>query len=275
MIVEGQVIGLVEMQSYRPQAYRQEDIELLSPVANQIGLAIQNARLYEAEHTQRKLAEALRDTAETLNSTLDLNEVLDRILANAGRMALYDAGDILMLDSDGMVSIARSRGYAERGLEEWVKARRFPLADFRSLREIVERGQPLAIPDTQAYDGWVDVPETRWIRSYICAPIRVKGQIVGFISLSSTIPGTYTSAHAQRLQTFANQSAIAIENARLFEEVLAGQERMRMLTQQLVSTQEEERKRIARELHDELGQALTAITFDLAAIQKQLPPKGP
>jgi PAS domain S-box-containing protein len=275
MIVEGQVIGLVEMQSYRPQAYRQEDIELLSPVANQIGLAIQNARLYEAEHTQRKLAEALRDTAETLNSTLDLNEVLDRILANAGRMALYDAGDILMLDSDGMVSIARSRGYAERGLEEWVKARRFPLADFRSLREIVERGQPLAIPDTQAYDGWVDVPETRWIRSYICAPIRVKGQIVGFISLSSTTPGTYTSAHAQRLQTFANQSAIAIENARLFEEVLAGQERMRMLTQQLVSTQEEERKRIARELHDELGQALTAITFDLAAIQKQLPPKGP
>jgi signal transduction histidine kinase len=276
LMVEEKLIGALFADNYsRIRVFGEHDLRLLQSLANQAAIAIENARLFEAERDQRELAEALRDAAETLSGTLDFDEVLDGILAGAGRVVSHDVADILMLDSAGMISIVRSRGYAEHGLEEWTRVQRFPLADFRSLRGIVESGQPIAIPDTQTYDGWVDVPETRWIRSYVCAPIRMKGRIVGFISLSSTTSGTYTSVQAQRLQSFANQAAIAIENARLFEEVQAGRERLRDLAGYLQTARETERTHIAQEIHDEFGQALTALKMDLSWLSRRLPADEP
>jgi two-component system sensor histidine kinase UhpB len=75
------------------------------------------------------------------------------------------------------------------------------------------------------------------------------------------------------LQSLANQAAIALDNARLFEQVQVGRDRMRRLARQMVSAQEEERRYISQELHDELGQALTGIAFDLAAIEEELGPE--
>ena len=112
----------------------------------------QHKQVEEAEREQRALVEALRDTAAALNSTLHLDEVLDRILANVGRVVPHDSVSIMLIES-GVAHIVRRRGYAERGLEASVLAVRFTVADVPSLRQMVDAGQPLAIPDTHAFLG--------------------------------------------------------------------------------------------------------------------------
>ena len=173
-----------------------------------------------AEQEQRTLAEALRDTAAALNSTLHFDEVLDRILSIVGRVVPHDAANIVLLDAPrGSAHVARSRGYVKRGLEAWLLNTTFPVAETYTLRRMVDTGQPLLIPDTDADPGWVTLPELSWLRSYVGAPIRVKGQVVGFLNLDSTTPGFFTPAHLERLQAFADQVAVAVENAQLYDEV--------------------------------------------------------
>jgi PAS domain S-box-containing protein len=104
----------------------------------------------------------------------------------------------------------------------------------------------------------------------IMAPLTVGDEEFGLLIVTGA---GLTEADVPAITAFANQAAIAIENARLFEQVQAGRDRLKLLTRQVVSAQEEERQHLARELHDELGQALTGISFDLSAIKRELPPE--
>ena len=220
-------------------------------------------RTEEAERDQRELAEALCETAAALNRTLDLDQVLDSVLQSAGRVAPHDAGEVLLLTPSGRLRDLRHTGYAERGLEEWAKGRDFLLSDFSILGRIAETRQPMVVPDTRSCPDWVDVPETRWMRSYVCAPIVGKDQVVGFINLSSVDPNMFGLEHARRLGAFADQAAVAMENAGLFAQVRAGREQLRLLSRRLLESQELERRRVARELHDEVGQVLTGLKLVL------------
>ena len=171
-----------------------------------------------AEREQRTLAEALRDTAAALNTTLRLDEVLDRILMNIGRVVPVDAVNIMLVET-GVARIARSQGYTGDHIQQALTDLRLEVACVPTFRRMAETGQPLIIPDVQSQPGWVAVPGTDWIRSYAAAPIRSRGETIGFLNLDSAIPDFFTLAHAERLQAFVDQAAIAIENARLYAEV--------------------------------------------------------
>jgi PAS domain S-box-containing protein len=102
----------------------------------------------------------------------------------------------------------------------------------------------------------------------ILARLRVTGEAHRLLVVSGA---GLTEADVPAVTTFANQAAIALENARLLEQVQAGRERLRRLAQQLVSAQEDERHRLSRELHDQAGQALTALNIHLDLIRSDLP----
>ncbi len=173
-------------------------------------------RMAEAEREQRALAETLRDTATVLNSTLNLDEVLDRILLDIGRVVPHEAVSLMLLDADQAVArVARYRGYAAPGTETLVGGLRFELAHAPNLKALSETRRPLVIADVHEYPGWFITPGRDWIRSYAGVPIRSREQVVGFLNLYSATPGFYTEAQAERLQAFADQAAIAVENAQL------------------------------------------------------------
>ncbi|MBN1121875.1 MAG: PAS domain S-box protein, partial [Anaerolineae bacterium] len=164
----------------------------------------------EAEREQRVLAEALADVAAKLNSTLDLEEVLEHILANVGRVARHDAANVMLIES-GIAHVVRHQGRMEledEGSFEWV------IAETPTLSWMVESREPLAIPDTQGSPLWI--PTIRWVRSYAGAPIRLDEEVIGFIGLNGATPNMFTADHARRLQAFADQAAVAIKNAQLF-----------------------------------------------------------
>jgi PAS domain S-box-containing protein len=173
-------------------------------------------RMAEAEREHRALAEALRDTATVLNSTLNLDEVLDRILLGIGRVVAHEAVSLMLLDADQAVArVARYRGYTAPGTETLVGGLQFEVADAPNLKMLAETRRPLVIADVREYPGWLSVPGRDWIRSYAGVPIRSRDQVVGFLNLYSATPGFYTEALAERLQAFADQAAIAVENAQL------------------------------------------------------------
>ena len=83
---------------------------------------------------------------------------------------------------------------------------------------MIETGQPVVVADTQADPHWLRRSEVGW-RSYVGAPICVQGRVIGFLNVSSAAPNFFTPAHAQRLRTFADQAAIAWQNAQLYRQL--------------------------------------------------------
>jgi PAS domain S-box-containing protein len=214
-----QLIGLLNLDSATPHFFSEADAERLQAFADQAALAIHNAQLFAGEHNQRTLAEALRDTAAAVNSTLDFEAVLDQIMANVGRVAPFDAANIMLVE-EGVARIVRN--YPDTGASQrrqWLADLRLNVSQTANLRQMTQTRQPILIEDTEQYAGWVDFPEARWVRSHVATPIRQDEQVIGFLLLDSAIPGFFDQAQAEQLQAFADQAATAIRNAQLFERV--------------------------------------------------------
>ncbi|OIO94112.1 MAG: hypothetical protein AUK03_07170, partial [Anaerolineae bacterium CG2_30_64_16] len=209
----GATVGMIALAN-KTGGYNAVDQAAIEALSVAFVEALSRKRVEQAEREQRTLAEALRDTAESLAGTLDLDEVLARILVNVERVVPHDASTIMFIE-DGYARVVRSRGYAARGLDS-VLAVRLPIGELPNLRQMIETGGPVIIADTQQYSSWVRLPETSWIRSYVGAPIRVRGTVVGLLNLDSATPGFFRPLHAERLKTFADQAGVAIENARLY-----------------------------------------------------------
>jgi diguanylate cyclase (GGDEF)-like protein/PAS domain S-box-containing protein len=176
-------------------------------------------RIEDDEHQQRILAEALRDTAEALNSSLDLDVILERVLINIGRVMPYDTSEIYLFDDQGKVQAVRLHRALTQHSEEVTQNIERESHNFRTLQVVRETVQAMIIPDVYQDPDWVVVPGLEWLRSHVSAPIMVKGKVIGAIGLSSRTAGFFSEASCRPLLPFANEAGIAIENARLYAEV--------------------------------------------------------
>jgi signal transduction histidine kinase len=109
-----------------------------------------------------------------------------------------------------------------------------------------------------------------WIRSLLSTPLLAEQKVIGFVTLFSGQPEFFTKEMSNRLVAFAAHAAAAIQNAWLFEQVQASTERLQSLSRRLVEIQENERRYISRELHDEAGQVLTSLLVDLRLLEKNI-----
>jgi len=217
---QGQLLGVFNAVggAHKEMFFTQHDAQLLDRFASQAAIAIKNAQLFTAEREQHMLSDALRDTAAAINSTLDLDRVLDHILTAIGGVIPHDAANIMLAEGDN-VRIADSRGYAAYGSEEWTRVYRFALDKRLLTYELLRSGRAYLVEDTASDDCWFPMPETAWIRSHMAAPICIEGETIGALSLDSASPGRFTQAQLQTLTAFADQAALAIRNARLYAEV--------------------------------------------------------
>jgi GAF domain-containing protein len=217
LLTEEDVIGVLYVDMTTPHRFTDSDKQILEFFADQATVAIENARLLEARREQESLANALRNTASVLNSSLDPQEVLDRILENVGQVVPHSAATIMLFES-GLARIVARYGYAERGIE--TEDHPFTIQSIPSLSSMSQTGLPCLIPDTETDSRWMPREDTDWVRSYVGAPILSKDrQVVGFLNLDSDRTDFFTEASAERLQAFANQAALAIENAQLYAQI--------------------------------------------------------
>jgi two-component system cell cycle sensor histidine kinase/response regulator CckA len=216
IIAGGEVIGTIGFDAFQRREFSASEIKLVQHVAGHLGQMLMRKQVEEALRRERDLAKALEEAAAVLSSTLDLDQVLDRILEQVSRVVPHDAANVMLVQGD-QARIVRWRGYERFGAEEFVSTVTFNILDVPNLRQMMESKEPMFIPDTATYPGWVHVPVQEWLRSYAAAPIVVRDEVIGFLNVDSVTPGFFTQAHAGTLRAFADHAAAAIQNARLFE----------------------------------------------------------
>ena len=198
----------------------------------------------EAEAAERmRLNEAVTNTIAAISGTLDLEEVLDRILVEVLNALPHQAGNIMLIE-DGIARPVRSRGFAERGLEESLRQERFIISETENMRIMVETGQPYIINDTRAYPHWIHTESSEWIRSVIGVPITLEGKTLGFLTLASDEINHFDQRITAPLRLFADQAAIAIRNARLYDEVRRYADQLETLVDERTRELDLERRRL-------------------------------
>lgn len=254
--VNEKVIGGFTLSFPVPKPRTSDEEEFFIALAHLCALTLERARLYEAEQQARTLAEAIRDSVVALSSTLELSEIFDEILRNVDRVMEHDMADIMLIEN-GVAGIVRSQGYAENGLveaEQDMLNFSLRINDTYHMKWVAENKRPSIIYDTQTDQTWIKIDKQDLIRSTLIVPILIDGKITGFLNVNSLKPNFYTPKDGERLQTFADQAAVAIRNAQLHRRALE-------------SAALEERHRIARDLHDAVSQTL----FSASLIAEGLP----
>lgn len=214
------------------RVFGEQDVALAEMFAAQASVAYQNTQLYELtqqelnerklaekrEREQRALAEALRDTAAILNTSLDLEKVFDYILITVERVIPYDAMFIMMIE-DGVARTVRNLGF-DAQLNHFLSNWEVPVEKVPFFMQMTETRKALTIADTTESYHWHTIPELEPVRAFVGVPIVVDDQVIGFLNLGLRTPIVYgADEYANRLQAFANQSALSIRNARLYSQM--------------------------------------------------------
>lgn len=176
-------------------------------------------RIEQAEVEQRKLAQALTDSAMALSKTLSLDEVINRVLDQIAQVVPSDAASVMLLEEDGMLRIIGQRGHMQDVIDGEMQTLIEDVSNVANLQWMLDELKPLIIGDTRTYDGWINVPGMEWIRSYLGVPIMVEDDVIGFLSLDSKDAYAFASIHAEKVLAFASQASIAIRNALLYQRI--------------------------------------------------------
>jgi signal transduction histidine kinase len=192
-----------------------------------------------------------------------LNIALDTVLEIIGAAA----GGILLLDEQTqMLSYRVHRGLSAKYVEQ-VKMK---LGEGIAGR-VAQTGEPLVLEDISRDQrtAYPDLVSTEGLKGFVSVPLKAKDRVVGVMNIAAHTPGRFSVEDMYVLNSIGCQLGAAIEQARLYQRLEQGRERYQSLLQHSLMAQEEERKRLARELHDETSQALTSLTLNLqAAIKK-------
>ncbi len=211
------VIGVLDLQSNEFDAFDETDVMLIETLTGQIAVAIENAQLYEETQQRALEQETLREAALALTTALDRSEVIDRILAQLQRVVPYDSASVQLLQGDRLVIIG---GHGFPNLPDLLGIT-FPANGDNPNSEVIRTRASFIVEDAPAvYEAFREDPHRQAvIRSWLGVPLLVGERLVGMIALDKCEPGFYTQQHARLAEAFAAQGAIAIENARLFEEI--------------------------------------------------------
>ena len=268
LIVRGDVIGYITFDSHRPDVFTDQEASLAQAFANQAAAAVQNARLYQTEIHRRKLAETIEQVIQVVGASLELDVILKTLLEQLQKVLDYDTASVLISSDQGQGQweMAVSRGYDDEALVIQ-EAKKLTL-ESPILRQMTEDLEPVIIPDVREHEEWIWIPGAEHVRSFMGIPFVARGRMVGVLMIDNVEVGSYGRSDLETAQILGQHVAQAIDNAILFEQVRNNQRRLESLSRQLVEAQENERRALAQELHDQVGQSLTAVKLNLQTLQR-------
>ena len=220
LIVKNRLIGVIDIEAREKGYFNEEHKRVLTLIASRMAVGIENARLHTRISRQARTLTLLNEIARELTSILNLDELLKRIADILKRLIDYQMFSILLLDSTGEKLQHR---FSERFEQRMHLKHDIPLG-----RGVVgyaaQAKQAMLVPDVAKSERYIAVnPETR---SELAVPLIYKENVIGVIDLEHTRRNYFTEDHKHTLITLAAQLAIAIENARLYEEIARQEHRL-------------------------------------------------
>lgn len=226
LVVWGETVGALSLASDRPGTFHPADAGFLRSIADHVASAVWNALLYEREQHRRHTADALATLAQSVNSTLELDEVLELALERLGQVVAYDSASILLLEGRDL-RITACHGF-ERPDELIGKV--FRMAEGNVSHQVLLSQRARVIADVQQEPDWGhtrdDIEGAHTIRAWIGVPLVVRGESIGILAIDKFVPGFFTPRDAEVASAFAMQIATAIHNARLFRDALEQRDRL-------------------------------------------------
>jgi GAF domain-containing protein len=229
LVQKGSALGAIVIRRMEVDPFADRQVELLKTFADQAVIAIENVRLFkELEASTQELAQsveklqAVAAVSEAVNSTLDLEKVLETIAARAMQLSGSSAGAVYEFDEESQsLRLRATHGVAE-DIVEAMLAKSLRLGEGVNGRAALER-VPVQVDDirtTNAYSGDLrTILDKSQLRAVLVVPMLREGRVVGTLSVSRQTTGSYPPEVVELLQTVAAQSTLAIQNARLFREI--------------------------------------------------------
>lgn len=210
-----------------------------------VGKDITPYKEMEAKEAERNIfAEALLDIVFAINTSLALDQVLERILSNIGKAVAYEYVSILLVEADEAEVVGMQNKSAAIKVPA-LESNRFSIRGDDYLHSMFHTHESIIVPELERPPAWMMTTDKLETGAFLGSPIVVEGEVIGFLCVFSSKKEFFTPLHAQQLITFANQAGIAINNARLYEEAQS-------------AAILRERQRMAQELHDAVNQDLFA-----------------
>lgn len=271
---QDQLLGVLEAAHTRADAFTLDDVQTLQAVATWTAIALDKVNQHAALERRLRENEAVAAASRTLSETLEPENILELIARTAHQL----------VPRTGWTVIHLIRGRPERlypaawaGISGNVDA--YILESGEGIAgQVFLSGRVANVADVQTDSHASRFAHSVGVRSLLVAPIQSRNRPLGTISVQCDEPGVFTRDDERLLTILAVQAGLAIENAQLFDSQRRARAvaefqrgRLRELTRQIVTTQEDERLRISRELHDEAGQALTSLKISLDLIRAGLP----
>jgi signal transduction histidine kinase len=217
LLVGGRVIGVMHVGSLTPREFGTEGTELLQLVADRAAIAIEHARLFEAERRARVRVENVQAVTDAALSALELDELLDVLLPRIRDILGADTCAVLLLDEDANELVARAALGIEEEVEQGV---RVPVGRGFAGR-VAATMRPVVLPDVDTADIWNPILREKHIKSMVGVPLLLGSQPIGVLHIGSLTHRKFTADDVDLLQLVAERVAIAIERARVHDEMLA------------------------------------------------------
>jgi GAF domain-containing protein len=211
LVMAGRLLGVFDVQSDKPAAFTADDLQTLQALADTLAIALRNARLFEIERRRRRFAEALREVANALTTTLALKDELELILGGLAHVVVHDVASILLVDEYGELTLRAVGGPKSAPLQEAlgepVPLPLFPRGEAPASVDLGASGAALAYHARLGLSG----PP-----ACLGAPLVVEGEHLGYLVVSRAGAAGFPPEDVEFISAFAAQASVALENARLF-----------------------------------------------------------
>lgn len=240
---KGRVLGAMSFVSHSPRSLTEDDVGLLRIIANQIAVAIDNAQLFEETQRREREAEALYRVGQQVSSLLDIDKILDSVVENARQLVGTEAAALALIDERTQeIYMKATKGIRTEAFKSIALRKGQGLAG-----RVIDTGKAVKIEDYALYDNIThevdEIVRAEGLMAHLAAPLKMGEKVMGALYVLEHRVHHFSEHDASLLMGLASQAAIAIENARLYDQV-----------QQLAVLSE--RGRIAREMHDGVAQVL-------------------
>jgi sigma-B regulation protein RsbU (phosphoserine phosphatase) len=219
MLVRGKLVGIIDLQSTRLNAFSEQDKALLALIASRVGTAIDNARLYRRVQGQNRTLRILAHLSQEFSSILDIDELLTKIAVTIRALINFDAFSIYLVDLERHLLLCRfSQRYDEKSTIENIEFGKGITGTAAETRQIIRVAD--VTQDPRYIAAHTD------IRSEVAVPLVLHDRVIGVVDLESVRLAFFTDDHVRALTLLAPQIATSVENARLYEELAQREQRM-------------------------------------------------
>jgi len=209
-------VGVLLLDNFNtPAAFREEDETLILSLAQQVGLSLQNVRLVRTTQERAKQLESLTTAATSLTSSLKSTELVESLLDQLEPVIPYDTATLWIRDKDRL-TVAAARGFPDT---EQRLGLTIATEDSALFKEMIRMGRGLSVGDVRQDPRFpsLEAPRLSWLG----LPLVSKSEVIGVLALEKWQAYFFTHDHVQVGTTFASQAAVAIENAKLFEDSIS------------------------------------------------------